>query len=58
MSERAQTVRVVATNPAEQGPFVVIDESDFDDSVHTLYVEPIQEPAPEPRKPKKGGGYA
>ena len=33
-----KTVRVVG--PEEAGGFVVINESDFDEKVHELYVEP------------------
>ena len=39
MSDTCQTVRVVADN--DQG-FAVINESDFDPAVHTLYEEKAQ----------------
>lgn len=41
MPETCPTVRVVAADPEAQGPFVVINESDFDEAVHTLYVDPL-----------------
>lgn len=34
-----QTLRVVSTDEASQGPFVWINSSDFDPKVHTLYEE-------------------
>ena len=48
MSDTCQTVRIVADN--EQG-FSVINESDFDPAVHTLYEEAIQATAK--KQPKK-----
>jgi hypothetical protein len=41
MSVNPATVRVVATEPELQGPFVIINERDFDEAVHTLYVDPL-----------------
>lgn len=35
-----ETVRVVSTDAASQGPFVVMDKKDFDPQVHKLYQEP------------------
>lgn len=37
------TVQIVASDP-DQGAFVVINEEDFDQDVHTLYAEPGAEP--------------
>ena len=35
-----ETVRVVAQDPASQGPFVTINAVDFDEAIHTLYDGP------------------
>jgi hypothetical protein len=35
------SVRVVSTHPQSQGAFVEINESDFDEAIHTLYVDPL-----------------
>ena len=40
MADTIPTMRVVAQNPAEQGPFIVINTDDFDASVYAKYVEP------------------
>ncbi len=37
MSRQVATVNVVASDPETQGPFVVINEDDFDAEVHQLY---------------------
>lgn len=37
---RASTVRIVASHPETQGPFVIIDEARYDPAVHQLYDEP------------------
>ena len=45
------TVRVVSTHPPTQGPYVVLDASQFDPAVHTLYheeAEPAKAPPPPP----------
>ena len=39
--DTCKTVRIKATDP-EQGKFVVINESDFDDKKHELFVEEEQ----------------
>lgn len=50
MSTTPETVRVVATDPASQGEFVVINAADFDPEQHQRYGE--AEPAPKRgRKP-------
>ena len=51
------TVRVKATHEASQGPFVVINESDFDPAVHKLFDAPDQQSSAtvEPAKPKRRG---
>lgn len=38
-----KTVRIVSQDPEEQGEFVVINEDDFDEAVHVLYV-PVTKP--------------
>ena len=51
MQDTCNTVRVVASDPA-QGPFVVINEDDFDAAIHTLFAggaeaaQPQDDPAP------------
>ena len=35
-----KTVRVVAPAPEEQGPYIIINETDFDASKHQVYEEP------------------
>lgn len=37
MSTQIETVRVASTDPASQGPFVVINKRDFDPQQHTVY---------------------
>ena len=39
MYDTVETVRIVSTDPATQGPFVEINATDFDEAVHKLYVE-------------------
>ena len=39
MSNTPATVRVVATDPASQGGFVVINAADFDPELHQRYDE-------------------
>lgn len=48
------TLRVVSTDPASQGPFVLINSEDFNEAVHTLYVE-SSEPAEQTQEPKRRG---
>jgi hypothetical protein len=46
-----ETVHIVSQNPEEQGEFIVINKTDFDETIHVLY-----EPAAAPdaaAKPKK-----
>lgn len=46
------TVRVMPTSE-EQGAYVVINESDFDEKVHVLYTEPepkVEKPAAAAKK--------
>lgn len=45
-----ETVRVVATDVASQGPFVVMNKADFNPAVHKLYAEDI----PVEVKPRRG----
>ena len=33
------TIKIKSTHPESQGPFVVINEADYDPRVHELYVE-------------------
>lgn len=56
------TLRIVSTDAASQGPFVVINAEDFDQAVHKLYGEEevcgADEPAQEPQSdaaPKRRG---
>jgi hypothetical protein len=51
-------MRVVSTDPASQGPFVVINVADFDPAVHTAYAEPetaAQDSAAAEPKPQRRG---
>lgn len=41
------TMRVVSTDEASQGPFVVINSADFDPAVHTPYGQAPQDNAAE-----------
>lgn len=40
MSEAARTVRIVSTDPASQGPFVILNADDFDPARHVLFDAP------------------
>lgn len=40
------TVKIKSTDPATQGDFVVINESDFDEKKHVKYEEPKAKAAP------------
>lgn len=40
MSETCPTVKIKSTHPESQGPFVEINESDFDAKKHQRYEEP------------------
>lgn len=51
MSEDCKTIKVKATS-ADQGDFVVINEADFDASVHQLLDQPDAEPSRKPRAKK------
>lgn len=44
MSITIPTMRIVAQDPAEQGPFVVINADDFDADTQTEYAEPDAPP--------------
>jgi hypothetical protein len=46
------TVRVMATDPASQGPFVVINAADFDPAVHELFEAPAEPETAPARKPR------
>lgn len=53
MSTLIETIRVASTDPASQGPFVVINAADFDPAVHKpLEAEPVTE-APKKRAAKQ-----
>lgn len=45
------TVKVKSTAPEEQGPYVIINEADFNPDVHELYDEATE--AAKPTKAKK-----
>jgi hypothetical protein len=49
MSDEIKTVRVKPWSES-QGDFVVINESDFDASVHEMYEEAPQDAAEKPRR--------
>jgi hypothetical protein len=52
-----KTVRVVSTDPASQGPFVVINEADFDSALHELFSDaPTPSQANELTEQKRGPG--
>ena len=48
------TIKIVSTDPASQGPFVVINKSDFNPEVHELYGDDQDLGAPAERVPTKG----
>jgi hypothetical protein len=52
MSTQIETVRVASTDPANQGPFVVINKADFNPEVHKLFEEEAAE-APKKRGAKQ-----
>lgn len=54
MADTCKTVRIVSTHPESQGPFVEINEEDFDKAVHTPYVDPLDHDG----NGKKGGSRA
>lgn len=45
------TIKIVSTDPASQGPFVVINKSDFNPDVHELYGDDNDLGAPTERAP-------
>lgn len=45
------TIKIVSTDPASQGPFVVINKSDFNPDVHELYGDDNDLGAPVERAP-------
>jgi hypothetical protein len=51
MSDRCKTVRVVSTHPESQGPFVEINEEDFDKAVHKLFKGEVEPEAKADEKP-------
>lgn len=53
MSATPATVRVVATDPASQGEFVVINAADFDTAVHQLFGDAVQTPETAPKRGRK-----
>jgi len=58
MSEVCNTVKVKSTHPETQGAFVEINEEDFNEAVHELYVEGSEEPAPVEKKLTKAEAEA
>lgn len=50
MSNNPETVRVIATDVASQGLFVVMNKADFDPAIHRMY----SEDAPAEDKPRRG----
>lgn len=52
MSEAVRTVRVVSTDPASQGPFVILNAADFDPARHVLFDEsaPVEVAQAAPRR--------
>lgn len=52
-----KTVRVKSTDPASQGPYVVMNEGDFNPQIHALYEDEtvIVEADPELNQPKRRG---
>lgn len=51
MTTQTATVKVVSTDPASQGPFVIINEADFDEAVHELYTAATDAPKKRSAKP-------
>lgn len=47
-------IKVKSTHPESQGPYVLLDEEDFDKEKHELYVEVEPEGGAEPKKAKGG----
>ena len=45
------TIKIVSTDPASQGPFVVINKSDYNPDVHELYGDDNDLGAPSERAP-------
>lgn len=52
-----KTVRVKSTDPASQGPYVLMNEGDFDPQIHALYEDELAEVEadPEPDQPRRRG---
>ena len=53
MSATPATVRVVATDPASQGEFVVINAADFDPAQHRVYGQAETAPEAAPKRGRK-----
>lgn len=51
MSDSCNTVKIKSTHPASQGPFVEINESDFDPAKHEFFKEPPAAPVLPPLPP-------
>lgn len=49
------TLRIHSTHKPSQGDFVIIEDADFDPTIHTLYEEdkPAPQPKPEKKTPRK-----
>lgn len=48
MSETCPVIRIVSSHPESQGPFVEINESDFNAEMHEKFVDPAPPPPPPP----------
>lgn len=50
-----KTVRVVSQHPASQGPWVLLNESDFDPARHVVYQDAPAEPNEADPPPRRRG---
>lgn len=48
--------KINSTHPESQGPYVLIEDADFDPAIHTEYSE--EAPSPKEPPPKKTGKQA
>lgn len=56
--DTCKVVRIVSTDPKSQGDFVEINETDFNDKIHTLYKGKTPSAPPPPAAAVKGGKKA
>lgn len=56
MTRALETVRVVSTDPASQGPFVIINATDFDGRAHQIFEDHEPEAETHPAMIKRGPG--